>query len=99
MTETLFVAATAYRTLYGVIGSYVTARFAPNKPMQHALLGGAIGFVLATIGAVATWNKDLGPHWYPLALIATALPAAWVGAKLWMASVSREIVLDREGKY
>lgn len=88
MTGTLFVAATIYRTLYSVIGSYVTARFAPNKPMQHALLGGAIGIVLATFGAVSTWNKDLGPHWYPLALIVTALPAAWLGAKLWVASAS-----------
>ena len=38
--------------------------------------------VLAVVGAVVTWNKDLGPHWYPLALIVTALPCAWVGGKL-----------------
>lgn len=91
MSDALFVAATIYRTLYSVVGSYVTARFAPNRPMQHALLGGAIGLVLATIGAVATWNKDIGPHWYPLALIVTAMPAAWLGAKLWIASARQKI--------
>ena len=91
MTDTLFVAATVYRTLYSVVGSYVTARFAPHKPMQHALLGGAIGLVLAMIGAAASWNKDLGPHWYSLSLIVTAMPAAWLGGKLWLASDNSKV--------
>ena len=82
MSDGLFVLATAYRTLYGILGSYTTARFAPNKPMKHALIGAAIGTVVATIGAIATWNMNLGPHWYPIALILTAFPTAWVGAKL-----------------
>ncbi len=82
MSNALFLLATAYRTLYSVVGSYITARLAPNRPMQHALLGGAIGLVLSVVGAVVTWNKDLGPHWYPLALVATALPCAWVGGKI-----------------
>jgi hypothetical protein len=50
--------------------------------MGHALLGGVIGMVLASAGAAATWNKGFGPNWYPLALILTALPSAWVGGKL-----------------
>jgi hypothetical protein len=85
MSDGLFVLATAYRTVYGVIGSYVTARLAPNKPMKHVLIGAAAGTVIATAGAVATWNKDLGPHWYPIALILTAFPTAWVGAKIRLA--------------
>src|SRR2546427_11434596 len=51
MSDGLFVLATIYRTIYGVVGSYITARLAPYKPMKHALIGGAIGMVLATIGA------------------------------------------------
>jgi len=76
--------ATVYRTIYGVIGSYVTARLAPRRPMKHALIGGAIGFVLATIGAAVTWNRvpSLGPHWYSVSLIIDALPTAWLGAQL-----------------
>ena len=76
--------ATVYRTIYGVIGSYITARLAPRRPMKHALIGGAIGMVIATAGAIATWNHvpSLGPHWYPVSLIVGALPTAWLGAKL-----------------
>ena len=76
--------ATAYRVVYGILGSYITARLAPNRPMLHALVGGVIGFIVSIVGAVATWNGGpaFGPHWYPLALIVTALPSAWVGGKL-----------------
>ena len=79
--------ATAYRTLFAIVGSYVTARLAPHKPMKHALIGAALGTVIATGGAVATWNKDLGPHWYPVALVLTAFPTAWIGAKIRLAQL------------
>lgn len=84
MSDALLLLAVVYRTLYGVAGSYITARLAPDRPMQHALLGCGIGLVLSIVVGVATWNRvpSLGPHWYPLALIATALPSAWVGGKL-----------------
>jgi hypothetical protein len=79
--------ATAYRTLFAIVGSYLTARLAPHKPMKHALIGAAVGTVIATGGAVATWNKDLGPHWYPVALVLTAFPTAWIGAKIRLAQL------------
>ena len=76
--------ATIYRTVYGVAGSYVTARLAPDRPMGHALVGGVLGLVVSIVGAVVTWNKGpaFGPHWYPLALIVLAIPTAWAGGKL-----------------
>ena len=74
--------AAAYRTGYGVV-SYLAARLAPNRPMEHALLGGAIGMALGIVGAVVTWNRGLGPHWYSVALIVTALPKRVAG---WQAS-------------
>jgi multisubunit Na+/H+ antiporter MnhB subunit len=76
--------ATAYRTVYGVLGSYIIARLAPDRRMQHALVAGAIGLAVSIVGAAATWNKGpaFGPHWYPLALIVLAMPQAWVGGKL-----------------
>ncbi len=88
MSERLFVWATIYRTAYGILGSYLTARLAPARPMLHALVGALIGMALGTIGAAVTWNKDLGPHWYPLALIATGIPCAWIGAKLRETQIS-----------
>jgi hypothetical protein len=76
--------ATAYRTVYGVLASYVIARLAPDRPMGHALVGGAIGLAVSIAGAAVTWNKGpaFGPHWYPLALVVLAMPQAWAGGKL-----------------
>jgi peptidoglycan/LPS O-acetylase OafA/YrhL len=84
MSDPLFRLATAYRSVYATLGSAVTARLAPRRPMQHALLGGAIGLVLATAGALASWSRapEFGPHWYPVSLIVTALPCAWLGGRL-----------------
>ncbi len=74
--------ALSYRCVYGVVGSYITARLAPHSPMRHALAGGAIGFVLSAAGAIATIPMHLGPAWYPIALAITALPCAWLGGVL-----------------
>jgi hypothetical protein len=82
MAEGLFAWATIYRTIYAVFASYLTARLAPNRPMWHAMVGAGIGMLLGTAGAVATWNKDLGPHWYPVALVIVGIPCAWIGAKI-----------------
>jgi len=82
MSDALFALATAYRIVYGILGSYVIARLAPDRPMQHALIGGVLGLVVSIIGAVVTWNRDLGPHWYAIGIAVTALPCAWVGGKL-----------------
>lgn len=81
MSDDLFVLATAYRIVYGIAGSYIAARLAPDRPMQHALVLGAIGVVLSTVGAVVMW--DAGPAWYSLAIIAISLPCAWAGGKLY----------------
>ena len=85
MSDGMFGLATLYRTVYAVVGSYVTARVAPYRPMLHAMIGGVIGLVLSTVGAVTTWHKgpEFGPHWYPVALIVTALPTAWLGGALY----------------
>ena len=77
----ILLLATAYRTVYGVVGAYVAARLAPDRSMMHALVLGALGFVVSLLGAVVTWNKGpaYGPHWYPVALVVLALPTAWLG--------------------
>ena len=84
MSDNMLLVASIYRTLYAVIGSYLTARLGPRKPMQHAMIGGYIGLVLSIIGVVASWNHvaTMGPRWYPISLVVTALPAAWLGGKL-----------------
>jgi hypothetical protein len=84
MSNSMLLLATAYRAAYGVLGSYVAARFAPNRPMLHALVLGAIGLVVSVLGAAVTWNREaeFGPHWYPLALVLLAMPQAWLGGKI-----------------
>jgi hypothetical protein len=71
--------ALSYRLLYGTLGSYITARFAPNRPMGHALLTGVIGTILGTLGVISTLPMHLGPVWYPIGIAVTALPCAWLG--------------------
>ncbi len=80
MSDGLFAFALAYRCLIVVLGCLVTAALAPARPMRHALILGGIGTILACLGAIAMW--DQGPAWYPLALIASAMPCAWLGGRI-----------------
>lgn len=84
MAGMLFMLALAYRIVYGVAGGYITARLAADRPMAHAIALGVVGLLLSILGTAGTWNKgpEFGPKWYPLALVATALPCAWLGGKL-----------------
>ncbi len=84
MSNALFLVATAYRIVYGILGGYITARLALDRPMLHAVALGVVGLILSIAGAVGTWNAgpEFGPRWYPLALVVTALPCAWAGGKI-----------------
>jgi drug/metabolite transporter (DMT)-like permease len=84
MSDELFLLATAYRIVYTIIGSYIAARLAPDRPMWHAMVLGVVGLVVSLAGAAATWNHEpsLGPHWYALAITAISLPCAWLGGKV-----------------
>jgi hypothetical protein len=86
MADRLFLLATAYRIAFGVLGCWITARLAPDRPLAHALVLGGIGTLLSIGGAVAYW--DAGPHWYALAIIAISLPCAWAGARLGQRSAA-----------
>jgi len=78
----LALLATAYRVVISVAGAWLTARLAPDRPMRHALILGALGVVLGLVGLAATWNLGLGPRWYPIALVGLAVPQCWAGGKL-----------------
>jgi hypothetical protein len=72
--------ALAYRCVYAVLGCYLAARLAPYAAMLHALALGMVGVLLSSIGAyVAITRADLGPTWYPIALVISSLPCAWLG--------------------
>lgn len=84
MTNGLWLLAACYRAAYGVAACYLTARLAPGRPTLHAIVLGAIGTALGTVGTVATWDRGpgFGPHWYPIAVALMPLPCAWLGAAL-----------------
>jgi hypothetical protein len=79
-SDSLLLIALFYRTLYGVLGCYVTAQLASQRPMAHSLALGGIGLLVGVVGAVATWGA--WTSWYSLAIIAVTLPSAWLGARI-----------------
>jgi hypothetical protein len=78
--------ALVYGSVYRVLGAYIAARFAPSKPMLHALILG--GIELALTAGVAYFLMVLSPFrfvevdWYWYSWIITALPCAWLGGIL-----------------
>jgi hypothetical protein len=91
MAASLWLLATAYRIVISVAGCYLTAWLVATQPMKHALVLGWIGVAISTLGTVLTWNKgpSFGPKWYPLALIAVAIPCAWIGGRLALSHKTR----------
>ena len=85
----LSVLATSYRVVISIAGAWITARLAPDKPMKHAMILGYVGVVLGLLGVVVTWNKGLGPRWYPIALVVLAIPQCWVGGRIYEARSGR----------
>ncbi len=90
MADSLFVLATIYRCAFQSFGGYLTARIAPTKPMKHVWILACLGQVLSLLGILA-W-KEMGPAggplWYPLALVATAIPSVWIGGWLQQRSLA-----------
>jgi MFS family permease len=85
MDDRQSLVATAYRVVISIAGAWITARLAPAKPMKHVMILGVLGTIIGIVGVVATWNRGLGPHWYPVALAVLAIPQSWVGGRLYQA--------------
>lgn len=74
--------ALAYRIVYTIVGGYIAARLAPRNPMRHALVLGLVGTLAGLAGAITAIPMDLGPAWYPIALVVTGLPCTLLGGVL-----------------
>lgn len=81
--------ASSYRLVIGILGGWVTAKLAPQNPMNHALILGSVGVVLGLVGVITTWNANMGPRWYPVSLAVLAIPQCWAGAKLFMSQAAK----------
>ena len=84
LDDALALLATSYRIVITIGGAFLTARLAPDKPMKHAMILGVVGTFLGIVGVVATWNRGLGPRWYPIALAVLAIPQCWAGGRLYV---------------
>ncbi|HVU22212.1 MAG TPA: hypothetical protein VHE09_15890 [Rhizomicrobium sp.] len=78
--NTLLLIATVYRTIYGVLGGYVTAKLAPNAPMMDVIILGVIGTAGALAGALTMHGESAA--WYPWTLVVLALPQTLLGGYL-----------------
>ncbi|HEU4560237.1 MAG TPA: hypothetical protein VFS20_20475, partial [Longimicrobium sp.] len=77
----------AYVAVYAIAGCYLTAVLAPNRPMRHALILGALGLVFNVVSSLGM--RGLFPDWYLAVGVLTTMPYAWIGGRL------RELQLAR----
>ncbi len=77
----------AYVALFAVLGCYLAARLAPNRPMQHALLLGGVGLLFSVVGTIVAWAS--APAWYHVVALALVMPYAWVGGHLRMLELTK----------
>jgi hypothetical protein len=76
----LLLLTIAYVAVFAIAGCYLTAVLAPNRPMLHALILGALGLVLNV--ATAASMRGQFPDWYLAAGVLLTMPYAWIGGKL-----------------
>ncbi len=74
------VIAFIYRSLYTILGGYITASLAPTRPMKHIIIAMIIGGILGVLGAIGNWK--LGTHWYPVAIAMTGPIFVFLGGEL-----------------
>lgn len=95
VTTGAWLIAVAYRFAVGTAGAWITAKFAPRRPLFHALILGAIGTLVGALGLVMAMIKgpEMGPLWYAFAVLVTILPGAYIGGSL----VKEDAGSDLEG--
>lgn len=76
----LLMTALFYRSIYTILGGFVTAKLAPQHKMKHVKILAGIGLVGGILGVIAGWQY--GNHWYPIALAITAIPLVLIGGKV-----------------
>jgi hypothetical protein len=74
--------ALTYHLVFAILGGFVTARLAPDRPLAHAIVLGILGIGISTLGLIAILMQDLAPAWYGGALIVFSIPVTWLGGKL-----------------
>lgn len=76
----MLLIALIYRTVFTVLGGFVTAKLAPFNPKKHVIVLAVLGTIGGIAGVINGWSY--GNHWYPIALAVLAFPSVWYGGKL-----------------
>jgi hypothetical protein len=76
----LLLVALAYRSVFAVLGGFVTAKLAPSNAKKLVMILGILGTIGGVVGVIFGWQ--FGNQWYPVALAITAYPLIWYGGKL-----------------
>ncbi len=74
--------ALAYRSVFTVLGGFVTAKLAPQNPMKHVWILAGIGLLGGLGGVAAATSQGFGPAWYAWAIAIEAIPLVWLGGTL-----------------
>lgn len=69
-----------YRSVYAVIGGYVTASLSPDRPEKQVMVLAILGTAGGIAGVIYGWN--MSDHWYPIALAVTAYPLTMLGGRI-----------------
>ncbi len=77
----LMALAFSYRVVITIFAAYITAMIAREKAKTAIYFTGILGTILWLAGAIFAW--DFGPAWYHIVGIASALPLAIAGWKLY----------------
>ena len=81
-TTWMVITAVIYRNLFMIAAGYLVAALAPVPKMRYVVILGVIGTLLGIAGIFVNLQYDLGPMWYPVALVLLGFPCLYIGAKL-----------------
>ncbi len=82
----MLVLALLYRSIFTVVGGYITARLAPHNAWNHIYALMILGGLGGVAGAIGGWH--LGNHWYPILLAITGPLFVWLGGYLFLSKSS-----------
>ena len=75
-----------YRGVYTVFAGFIAARYAPVRPMLHAMIVGSIGIVITIIAVSSPSFAEKAPLWFGYTLVAITIPCLWLGVNIQQAN-------------
>jgi uncharacterized membrane protein HdeD (DUF308 family) len=79
------ISATVHGAFFTALGGYVAARLAPEDPLRHAVIVGALSLVLAVLLSTAPGEGPAAPWWVValgyLLVVPAAAAGGWLGSR------------------